>query len=589
MLIGNTFVDPLRMPFSRRGSYLCLANKNSGSNQYGKAQLWLSTSRLRPSDRHSGAGLFQSNRFRQVKLELVKDGLPRPSVISTTPYELTLQCEPGSVRFCLGDRKYAICRGEDGLTLRLTPMYGGIGGPQVVNLLDGTWKTAFGNYNLLLIPIAGTLKPGPGGALDLVPGDDGVVELVMEEHITDPKRQASYLGYDEGVAAVKADFDSFAARIAPSFPDKYKETGLQALWVLWGLTVSPDDASVYKRDAIKMMRICFEAVFSWQLGMHAMFLAHDLPFAWNLLLASFDYQDSTGRIADALTYKGPGETMKPPIQGLGLLWLMEHHDLSVFPVEDKAFLYERMANWTMFHLDYRDLDQDGLVETQSAGETGWESGSLFTIGFPQVIPDINAYIALQMEALGKLGRLIGKEEAECAAWETRSAEMIQKIIDKCWTPDGWTSVNIVTGARSVPFSMSNYCALLLGKRLPEDIINRSIEIVCGAQYDTPYGLGSEPLDSPYFMHGWCRGSIAMPIQALMAIAMEYCGRPDLAKKIARRYMDTLIEHGLYHIHNPLDGEVEYGGGVTFFEETAMCYSGWSAGCYIFFAERYCQD
>jgi hypothetical protein len=113
MLTGKTFVDPLEMPFSRRGSYICFANENGGSNQFGKAQLYIGTSRY-----VAISSLNAESPFRQIKVELVKDSIARNCVYHTTPYELIFACEYGSVRFCIGDYKYARCKGTDGLTLR---------------------------------------------------------------------------------------------------------------------------------------------------------------------------------------------------------------------------------------------------------------------------------------------------------------------------------------------------------------------------------------------------------------------------------------------------------------------------------------
>jgi putative isomerase len=589
MLKGKTFVDPLEMPFSRRGSYLCFANKNGGSNEYGKAQLWLSNSRQRSSDRNNGSAL-NDNHFRQLQLEIVKDGLPRQCVISTTPYELKLECLLGSISFCIGDYKYVRCKGTDGLTLRISPSTntGLLGGALAFNLLDGTWKSNFGNYFMVFVPTAGTLREGPRGSLELVPDAGGIIELVMEESLVDPRRRPSYLSYSECLAAVKADFDEFAQRIAPSFSEKYRECGMRALWTLWGLTVIPDGEAVYKHQMIKMVRSIFEGAFSWQQAMHTMFLSHDLKFAWELLLSCFDVQDRTGRIADPLAYNGAGETMKPPVQGLGLLWLMEHRDISAFPAAEKEYIWDRMEKWTRFHLEYRDLDHDGIFENHGLAETGWESGSYFRVGFPLASPDMNAYLALQEEALAKLGRLIGKDESICRYWETKSRETIDKIVDMFWTENGWTAVNIKTKERSPATGLPLYCTLVLGKRLPQNIIDRSIEIINSKPgFDTPFGLASEMLDSPYFKHGWCAGSIATPIQVLMVIAFENCGRPDLARPLAQKYLDTLINHGLYHIHDTYTGEVEYRyAGIKFYTEQELFFSGWTAGNYIFFAEHY---
>ncbi|MDR0818612.1 MAG: hypothetical protein LBN43_03450, partial [Oscillospiraceae bacterium] len=134
--------------------------------------------------------------------------------------------------------------------------------------------------------------------------------------------------------------------------------------------------------------------------------------------------------------------------------------------------------------------------------------------------------------------------------------------------------------------MPLFCALLLGKRLPQHIIDRSIELIFDSgEFMSPYGLASEKFSSPLFHHGWCSGSVGTPTQALIALALEYCGRPDLAKKVAVAYLDCIVDNGMYHIHNPFDGKVEYQSG-SFFGEQSMFNSGWTAGCYIFFAEHY---
>ncbi len=589
ILTAKTFVEPLDMPFSRRGSYICFANANGGSSALGQAQLWLATSRMRPSDRNNG-NILADNHFRQMQLELVKDGSVQECVISTTPYELIFECALGSIRFCIGDYKYAECKGADGLTLRIKTT-AGVSGPitslPAIDLLDGSWKTNFGNYFMLFVPSRGTIQLGPEGAIELVPDDKGVIELVMEESLVDPKRRTAYRTYNACVATVKDDFDGFAERIAPALPERYRERGQQALWTLWGLTVVPDIETVYRHQMVKMIRSSFEAAFSWQQGTHAFFLsAHDYKFAWELLLSCFDAQDSTGRIADALTYKGAGETMKPPVQGLGLLWLMELYELSDLPKEELEYLWNGMEKWTKFHLEFRDLDHDGIIENQNAGETGWECPSYFSIGFPLASPDINAYLVLQMEALAKLGGMIGKSEKICAYWANKASDTVQKIIDMFWTEDGWTAVNIITKERAGTTSMVPNCTLVLGRRLPQAIIDKTISNIFDQPgFNTPYGLTSENQNSPRFMNNWSLGSIDTPIEALMVVGLESCGRTDLAKKVAAEYLDLLMENRMMHIHNSKNGQVE-DQSFSFFTEKALFNSGWTAGCFIFLAEYY---
>ncbi|MDR0818450.1 MAG: hypothetical protein LBN43_02605, partial [Oscillospiraceae bacterium] len=473
MLIGKTFVDPLEMPFSRRGSYIHLANRNGSENQFGKSQVWISTSRSGGNGIGGVGSLTAESPFRQIQVELVKDGYACNAVYHTTPYELILESEYGSVRFCIGDYKYGRVKGTDGLGLRLSPKAGMMGMGGTTNLFDGTFKTSFGPAAMLFAPFAGTLSES-AGRLELAPDANGVVDLVFEEWTVDPKKRDNYLSYDECVAAVKADFDGFAAPYIPLFTGKYEQRGLEAVWTIWGLTVVPDGEAVYKRRMVKMMRLIFEGAFSWQQGMHAFFLAKDPDFSWEVLLSSFDVQDKNGRIADSLSnvVTGMPFSMKPPVQGLGLLWQMEHFDISKKPKAELEYMYDGMEKLTNFYLNYRDIDGDGIFENQNAGETGWEDGSYQRLGFPLACPDMNAYLVLQEDALAKLGRLLGKDEAVNAKWEQQAKDTTQKIIDMFWTEEGWVAVNVITKEKSIPTSMPLFCALLLGKRLPQHIIDR---------------------------------------------------------------------------------------------------------------------
>ena len=584
MLVGKTFIDPLEMPFSRRGSYISLSGANGGSNQYAKAQLWISTSRY-GLNAMSGT-LMSESIFRQIKVEIIKDGIIRNCVVHTTPYELTFESDSGSVSFCIGEYNLMRCRGGDGLTLRFTPRPGMFGSSSITAMHNGTFKVLFGSAFLHFVAQKGELA-NKGTQLELAPDSDGVIDVTMEEFTVEPKKRSIYPSYDECVDMVKADFDGFADKLVKDLPEKYKADGMKAAWTVWGLTVVPDGTTAYKRRMVKMMRLIFEGAFSWQQGMHSFFLFKDPDFSWEVLLSAFDVQDRNGRIADSLSPIGSGgATMKPPIEGVGLLWQMQHFDISKKPKAELEFLYNGMEKWTNFYLNFRDVDNDGIFENQNAGETGWESGSYQRIGFPLAAPDMNAFLAMQEEALAKLGRMIGKDESVNAAWEQKSKDTIKKLIELFWTNDGWITMNAITREKSAPTSLIPYCALLLGKRLPQEIIDRSIDLIFRpGDYETPFGLASEQLNSPLFAHGWCGGSIATPVQALIAVGLDACGRPDLAKRVSAAYLETLAKFGLYHIHNTFDGTQEYQTPM-FFQERSLFYSGWTAGCYLFFAALY---
>jgi glycogen debranching enzyme len=199
--------------------------------------------------------------------------------------------------------------------------------------------------------------------------------------------------------------------------------------------------------------------------------------------------------------------------------MMENLDLSGIKPESKAWLWERLVKFTEFFIIHRDRDRDGIVEYQNIVETGWEDAPYFNVGFPCACPGLNASLALQMEAVAKLGREIGRPEEEYKLWMDRSNELIKKIVEKFWDGERWFAFNAETGKKSDSRTISLYTALFLGKRLPQEIIDKSIAFMYGPDgFNTPYGLASEGLTSKYFKHGFTCGSIITPAQFLMVLS-----------------------------------------------------------------------
>jgi hypothetical protein len=577
MVKGTHFVKLTDSPFSRRGSYFAFFNESGGSDVFGKAAVWLSNTR-------GGGAVMGYVTFRQLKLELYKDGAKLPIVASTTPYEVILESDYGSVRCCIGERRLVRIKGCDGLTLRLSPQPAAFLGYTATDMLDGTYFAPFGQSNILMIPFKGSFKCG--AFHELSPDKDGDIDLVIEEYTIDPIHRplSEYPSYEDCVASCKADFDSFAASAAPVLPDKYEDFRLKAAWITWCLMVEPDGEAIYKHTMIKMLRGVFEHISGWQQAMQAIFLSKDIRLAWNILISCFDYQDANGRIADILDNEAAAKNaMKPPFQGTALLWLMDNCDLSAISKDEKLKMYSGMKGWTEFFFKCRDLDKDGIWENRGPGETGWEDAPYFSVGFPLASPDMNAYLALQMEALGRLGKELGEKEAD--SWTARSKELIEKIIKNFWNGERWIAFNAVTKKSVLTKSLPLYAALILGKRLPQDIIDKSLAYIFEeGEFETPFGLASESLKSVNYAGGWCKGSVVTPAQLIFCLAFEACGRPELSAKIAAKYLDLLKKEGFYHMHNAITGAGEIFQSMG--NEKTLFWSSWTSSCYIFLADRY---
>jgi hypothetical protein len=589
MLESKKFVNLLDAPFGRRGSYFSFANDNNGEDLYGKSNLWLANTRTQ-----YGSDFNAPNGFRQIKFELIKDGKSWPTVIDTTPYEVVLRCNFGEVRFTIAERRLVLAKGTDGLTLRITP--GGANRstaaffslPSSVAQNDdiGSQLVGFGTTKVLLLPLKGTLANR--GSWELAPDANGELLLGMEEWTVDPQHRptSEYPTYEQGLADVTADFDGFCKRVCPKLPDKYEPGRLKALWQTWQMTVEPDGETDYKHTMVKMIHCIFEAAFVWQQPMQAVWLSNDINLAWNVYASSFDQMDKNGRIVDALTPRAqPSDGLKPPVHGLALLWLMENRDLSGIPIDEKRAVWERLEKWTNYWVNFRDSDHDGIMEFQHIIETGWEDSPSFNCGFPNADPGLNAMLALCMEALSKFGRAIGADSAKCDYWQAKSEALVKKIPETFWDGERWFAFNPITGERSDSKTVALYAALILGKRLPQEIISKSIDWLFGPDgCDTPYGLASEAPSSPYFRHGFTMGSVITPAQFLMVIALDACGRNDLAAKVANNYCAILRDYGYFHIHNALTGHEDR--SLTAFGERGLFWSAWASSCYFFFAERY---
>jgi hypothetical protein len=578
MKAATNFIKLTDSPFSRRGSYFAFFPESGGSDVFGKAILWLSNTR-------GGGATMGSVVYRQLRLELYKDGHKLASQVSTTPYEVILESNYGSVRFCIGERRLVRLKGDDGLTLRMSPQSTTSHlPPSITNMLDGTYLVPFGQSNVLLIPFKGKLSCGM--FYEISPDENGCIEMAVEEYTIDPVRRpfGAYPSYEQCYMSCKAEFDEFAAKVAPVLPERYESMRLQAAWLTWTLMVEPDGEAIYRHTMVKMLRGLFEHISGWQQAMQAICLSNDIKLAWDILISCFDYQDANGRIADILDNEAAAKNaMKPPFQGCALLWLMENRDLSGIDINEKKKMYKGMKRWTEFFLNCRDLDKDGLWENRSAGETGWEDAPYFYVGFPLASPDMNAYLALQMEALSRLGTELGEPDA--AEWMNKSKQLVDTIVKTFWTGERWTAFNAVTKQRAVTESLPLYAALILGKRLPQEIIDKSIDyIFAEGTFETQFGLATESLKSIYFTGGWTQGSIVTPAHIIFCMAFEACGRPELAKRIALKYADLLKARGFYHFHNAITGEGEY--QQSFGNEKVMYWSAWASSCYLFLADRY---
>lgn len=582
------FVNLLDAPYSRKGSYFTFANDNFGENVFGKSNLWLCNCR---TVGFAMTNMGASNNYRQIMLSATKDGFPLPCVINTTPYEVSIETRHGSIHFCIGEKKLVMARGENGLGLRVTPLAKLYQACSIEMMNESRSQLIdFDMSRVLLTPIIGTIAPNMD-FIDILPNENGIVQAAFEDCLFDPEFRPleNFPSYEQCVANVKEDFDGFCEKIMPKLPDEFDDLRLQALWQTWSMMVEPDEENDYKRPMVKMVHSIFEQAFVWQMPMQAIWLSNDPALSWEILCSSFEFQDKHGRLADAVSFKAvPGSiALKPPVQGMALMWLMDHGiiDKAAPTLEEKKWLLERLIKWTDFYYNYRDLDHDGLCEYQRFLETGWEDAPQYMMGMPQASPDLNALLALQLEAIAKFGATVGMPEDVQEQYLKRSKDTIAKIIKAFWDGEHWFSFNISTNQKSDSDNLPLHLPIILGERLPQEIIDKTIaNLFRDGGFNTKYGIITEAMDSKYFHNGFSAGSVITPAHFFMCYALDACDRPELAKELALKYCTTLKKKGFFHIYNALSGDEDR--SLTAFGERGLFWSAWTSSCYLFLADKY---
>ena len=583
------FVDLLDAPFSRRGSYFCFANDNlKAENVMGKSNLWLCNTR---SVEYAMVDFNKQNNFRQILLQAVKDGLALPTFLNTTPAEVILETPAGSIRFCIAERRLVLARGEDGLTLRITPRPGLMGGMPSVLIQDGlgSHDVEFGPCRARITALRGTLRRCPGG-LEVVPDEQGVAEAAIADFLSDPlpRKREDYPDYAQSAAAVLAEFDEFCSRIMPELPEEFEPRRRQALWYTWSMMVEPDGENDYKRPMVKMVHSIFEQAFGWQMPMQAVWLHNDPQLSWDVFCSCFEFQDCNGRLNDAVGFKAmPGKVaMKPPIHGLSLIWLMEHGviDAASPPLADQQWLLERLIAWTEYFFRFRP-GIGSLCAYQRALETGWEDAPQYRIGMPQVCPDLNVFLALNLEAIARFGARIGMSASAQETYLRRSRQVIDEMVSTLWDGERWFSICTETGERSRNDNLTHWLPVLLGSRLPKEILEKTIaHLLRPGGFRTEDGFTSEAMDSPWMRHGFSAGSVITPTHFFIPMALENCGRMEEARGAALSYCRTLKRCGFFHINNALTHREDR--SLTAFGEKQLFWSAWTSSCYFFLADRY---
>ena len=180
------------------------------------------------------------------------------------------------------------------------------------------------------------------------------------------------------------------------------------------------------------------------------------------------------------------------------------------------------------------------------------------------------------ELIEGINGIIGKPAEETDRLYADGKKLIERMLDELWNGERFIARNPLNGEVVATDSALYYIPIVLGKRLPQEIIDKlTADLSVEGELLTGYGFASERLTGDGFRTtGMARGSVLAPVNLLVLTGLYDAGKEEFAKKVAQRYCRTLKDGGFNLMINPLQGN--FGGfGCS-----------WPACAFIILADMY---
>ncbi len=544
--------------FKRRGAWFGLFVRANG---YGTSELHLATVH--------GAAFRAREGSKLIDLWPTFEGRRVPFVIQAEADELTLLTRYGNVRFTFGSSTLLMAEGDPGMGLHFEKTMEQH--ETVKPRRDGAWEAAFrwscsivfrgvngssfsfGDYwnwpKLSSFAIEGNTVPGP----------DGRFTLVLEEFTHAAMMHDDYPGYAEAKASMRADWEQFYQAM-PKFCEPLEAGRAAAQYTLWSYLLDPTPGLAHN---MLLMLPPSEIGSQWQMCQDAVALEPHLDTAIDVLLSPLDRVSPYGQFSDLYNDATTVTQMiKPPVHGWSIKQFLRRRDLQKeLPAEKLEQLYTAVGRWGNWFFLCRDEDGDGLPAYEHGDETGFDDCTLFIDHMQMASPDLSAYLVLLFEAEGDLAKLLNKPQAEIDGWYQKSQQLLARMLELMWDGEHFCGIVPYTGERVLSKSLIHYIPLVLGNRLPPDVLDKMAADLCKeGDFLTPYGLATERLDSDWFdasIRSISRGNIVPPSMLFICSGLLDSRRKDAGQMIAMRYCKALVDFGMPFLIHPI-----YGSGIS---------------------------
>ena len=547
--------DISKIPFSMRGSYIAVSKfEENFDHMKNKEGIYLRTihglAYIPNSTMHAVPPFF-------AQLVPIHNGKEIDFNIHAEETEIRISTDFGNIFLCFADEKTLLFKGNGkGLGIKLCLIDGNyaynVGANEQQNIL---LNCAVNSRRFLLrnqIGIAELVKENADYFCNIiiVHADDGSFLFGIEDVLEEWNTADCHYNYDESKLQRDKEFSEFLKNM-PSAPAEYEDTRRLAAYINWSCLVQAE--GILKREAMLMAKNWMCNVWAWDHCFNAIALSYHNPnLAWDQFMLMFDYQSETGRIPDCVsdTY-AIWNFVKPPVHGWALLRMMQAMTLTK---EQYAEAYDKLSKWTNWWLTYRDEDNDGICEYQHGNDAGWDNSTVFIENPVMELPDLSAFLIIQMGALSKLAKRLGKD-SDAEKWQKKADEMLSAMLNHSF--ENALPRAVISGTHKTVESNSLilYLPILLGDKLPADIREQMISVLKSERFYTEYGLATEAIDSDlYNSDGYWRGPIWAPSTLLLIDGLANCGEKEFAKDIAKKFCDMVVKSGCAENFDALTGE-----------------------------------
>ena len=334
------------------------------------------------------------------------------------------------------------------------------------------------------------------------------------------------------------------------------------------------------REAMTPSKTHYVGVWQWDAYFHALAYRHvDMTLAKDQIRIVLDHQREDGLIPDAihdegtvthLTFPVEADVTKPPLVAWAAWKLFETDGDREFIEE----IYEPVARWNNWWFNKNDTDQNGLCEYQHPFSSGLDDSPLWDEGVPVEAPDLNTYLCLQQEALGRMAKVIGAD-SEARLWERRAQAVADAMLGQMWDePTGLFWACHPAGRKRIdvrtPFSLFP----LLTGRLPAAVNRRLIAHLTDEREFWPrFPVPTVALNDPKYdsLTMW-RGPTWVNVNYLLIEGLQRAGFGGLAWQLRQRTLDMMLgDKDIYEYYQPETGDAPPRAASTF---------GWSSALFI---------